>query len=408
MIKNENKIGYKKTELNRIPKDWDVSMMGEIGEFKNGINKDKDEFGYGYPFVNLMDIFGKSEIKNKDFALVNATKKELSEYCLLKGDVLFVRSSVKPVGVGLTSLILENIPDTTFSGFIIRFRETNNKIDFNYKKHCFFEEGFRRRLLKKSTISANTNINQVSLKKLYIPLPPLPEQKKIAKILSTWDDVIATTEKLIAAKEKLKKGLMQQLLTGKKRFKEFEGEEWKEMKLGKVCKFFDEQRKPIKQEDRAKMRGKIPYYGASGIIDYVNDYIFNEELILLGEDGENILSRNLPLIFQITGKSWVNNHAHVLRPNDDMDITYLTNYLESLDYKKYNTGTAQPKLTKNICKNIKVKKPCIGEQKKIASVLSACDKEIQTQKEKLNSLQNQKKGLMQQLLTGKVRVRYKV
>ena len=161
MIKNENKIGYKKTELNRIPKDWDVSMMGEIGEFKNGINKDKDEFGYGYPFVNLMDIFGKSEIKNKDFALVNATKKELSEYCLLQGDVLFVRSSVKPVGVGLTSLILENIPDTTFSGFIIRFRETNNKIDFNYKKHCFFEEGFRRRLLKKSTISANTNINQV-------------------------------------------------------------------------------------------------------------------------------------------------------------------------------------------------------------------------------------------------------
>ena len=89
--------------------------------------------------------------------------------------------------------------------------------------------------------------------------------------------------------------------------------DWEAKPVDQVVEFLDGKRIPLKQEDRDLMEGNIPYYGASGIIDYVNDYIFDDELILLGEDGENVVSRNLPLAFKIKGKSWVNNHAHVLR-----------------------------------------------------------------------------------------------
>ncbi len=119
--------------------------------------------------------------------------------------------------------------------------------------------------------------------------------------------------------------------------------------------------------DRAKMRGSIPYYGASGVVDHVNQYLFDEDLILLGEDGgENILSRVVPLAFKVSGKCWVNNHAHVLRPRSDFDIDFLTAYLESLDYSGLNTGTAQPKLNKQSCLSVQVAKPPLEEQRRIA------------------------------------------
>jgi type I restriction enzyme S subunit len=89
-------------------------------------------------------------------------------------------------------------------------------------------------------------------------------------------------------------------------------QDWSLRQLGDVVEFLDGRRRPVKDADRAKMRASIPYYGASGIVDYVNDYLFDEDLILLGEDGENILSRNCRLAFRISGKAWVNNHAHVL------------------------------------------------------------------------------------------------
>src|SRR5690606_37536378 len=113
-----------------------------------------------------------------------------------------------------------------------------------------------------------------------------------------------------------------------------------------------------------------PYYGASGIIDYVNDYLFDDELILLGEDGANILSRATPLAFMVEGKVWVNNHAHVLKTRDGYDRKFVTEYLESIKYDKYNTGTAQPKLNKEVCLSIPIVVPPLSEQKRIAEVLS--------------------------------------
>lgn len=111
-----------------IPKHWKLKSLNDLGDFKNGINKDKNQFGYGSPFVNLMDIFGFKDLFPKTFELVNVSESELRAFNLKKGDVLFVRSSVKPSGVGLTTLVQEDLPKTVYSGFIIRFRPNGNEM----------------------------------------------------------------------------------------------------------------------------------------------------------------------------------------------------------------------------------------------------------------------------------------
>ena len=148
---------------------------------------------------------------------------------------------------------------------------------------------------------------------------------------------------------------------------------WTVQDLSTVAEFLDSKRRPIKESDRARIRGEVPYYGATGIVGHVIEHIFNEELILLGEDGENILSRKSRQAFIISGKSWVNNHAHVLRPRIGANINYLCEFLESLDYTDFNTGTAQPKLNKQVCSTIQILLPPIEEQRATASALSDMD-----------------------------------
>jgi type I restriction enzyme S subunit len=181
-------------------------------------------------------------------------------------------------------------------------------------------------------------------------------------------------------------------------------DEWHVSPLGGVVMFLDGLRRPVKDTDRAKMRGNIPYYGASGVVDYVNSHIFDEDLILLGEDGENIVSRNTRLAFRISGKSWVNNHAHVLRPNPGMHIGYLVEYLESLNYERFNTGTAQPKLNRQTCDLIPIACPPEREQQAIAQVLSDIDDLIQSLERLIAKKRDLKQAAMQQLLTGQTRL----
>lgn len=179
-------------------------------------------------------------------------------------------------------------------------------------------------------------------------------------------------------------------------------DDWRENRLSEVAEFLDDRRIPIKESER--IQGAYPYYGASGVIDHVAGYIFDGEHILLGEDGANIIERSTPLAFRVSGKCWINNHAHVLSPKDGYHIDYLTNYLESLSYVKYNSGTAQPKLNQDTCQKIPVVCGSYTEQERIADILSAQDTIIELKEKQLTEKQRQKKYLMQQLLTGKKRL----
>ena len=130
-------------------------------------------------------------------------------------------------------------------------------------------------------------------------------------------------------------------------------------------------RKPLKESEREK--GIYPYYGASGIVDYVSDYIFDEELVLLSEDGANITDRNYPVCFLASGKYWVNNHAHVLKVNAENENNFICNSLERMDFTQYNSGMAMPKLNKDVCHNIPFFCPIYEEQKQIGDFFRNLD-----------------------------------
>jgi type I restriction enzyme S subunit len=414
MTETKNTKAFLNTE---IPSDWDVKELGVIGELKNGINKEKEDFGFGFPMVNLMDVFGINKVYKNNFqlGLVNATERDIKEYSLKKGDVLFIRSSVKPEGVGLTTVICDDLENTTYSGFIIRFRD-NGCLDLEYKAHCFFEEGFRRRLLNKSTISANTNINQGALNSLKLPIPPLSEQKAIAQVLSTADAAIHTTEKIIAQKVLRKKWLMQQLLTGKKRLKGFENTKWKIQPLENFIK-------PIVRE---VSKPSTPYLGIGLRSHGKGTFLKHDEQPEKNSMDNFYVVRPNDLIVNITF-AWEQAIA-IVRPEDDGALashrfpTYT--FIEDKGHPDFfRFYILQPRMkfmlemispggagrnrvmSKSDFIKLEFLFPEYKEQTAIAQVLQSADKEISLLKAKAEKLREQKKGLMQVLLTGKVRLK---
>ena len=203
-------IRFKQDDGTAFP-DWQEKSLGELGEFKNGFNADKQSFGSGIEFVNLMDIFGKNEITKTFFERVQIPQKQLEQYKIKKGDVLFVRSSVKRSGVGQSCLVNDDFEDTVYSGFIIRFREKYNDLIHFYKKYCFSSLEFRENILSVATSSANTNINQESLVNILLCYPCKEEQQKIADCLTALDKKIEAVAKQIHHTEQFKKGLLQKM-----------------------------------------------------------------------------------------------------------------------------------------------------------------------------------------------------
>jgi len=141
--------------------------------------------------------------------------------------------------------------------------------------------------------------------------------------------------------------------------------------LGEVAENLDSKRKPITSGLRDA--GDIPYYGASGIVDYVKDYIFDGDFLLVSEDGANLLARSAPIAFSVSGKSWVNNHAHVLKFETYAERRYVEYYLNSIDLTPYISGAAQPKLNQKNLNSIKIPSPSPDEKARIVRILDKFD-----------------------------------
>ena len=163
---------------------------------------------------------------------------------------------------------------------------------------------------------------------------------------------------------------------------------WPRTSLGEVIDFFDSKRVPLSGLDRSKRQGAFPYYGASGIIDWIDDYIFDGRYLLVAEDGENLNSRKLPVAFFANGKFWVNNHAHIVRGKSGvLDDVFLQQWFAFADIGGYITGSAQPKLSQSNMKRIEIPLPPFKTQKKIAAVLSGYDDLIENNNRRIKLLE---------------------
>lgn len=201
-----------------------------------------------------------------------------------------------------------------------------------------------------------------------IPIPPPHIQKEIIRILDTFTEL--TT--------KLTTELTTELTNRKKQYNHYRDQllsfedgkaEWKT--LGELAENLDYMRKPITSGLRES--GTFPYYGASGIVDYVKDYIYDGDFLLVSEDGANLLARSTPIAFSISGKNWVNNHAHVLRFESYAERRYIEYYLNSIDLTPYISGAAQPKLNQTNLNSIRIPNPPLEDKVQIVAILDKLD-----------------------------------
>ena len=403
--------GYKKTEVGVIPEEWQARPLGALGSFKNGINKAAIDFGHGSPFINLMDVFGvpKAAETTDGLGLVNSTLAEQKTYELRGGDVLFVRSSVKPEGVGLTTLIPTDLPTTVFSGFLLRFRDQGDLVK-EFKEHCFLSAGFRRRLIASSTVSANTNVNQSALKLLPIGFPPNhDEQRAIAEALSDVDGLLGGLERLIAKKRDLKQAAMQQLLTSQTRLPGFTSE-WEEFEFGEVSTIrnvkvaassmpagtVSVELESIEQ-DSGRLRNVSEAAGIS------SKYKFEKGDVLFGR-----LRAYLRKYWLAAFDGICSTEIWPLTPRDGrLCAPFLHLIVQTSDFVNaagVSYGTHMPRSDWAVLKCFPVRLPPAPEQFAIAAAIADMDAELAALEARRDKTRTLKQAMMQELLTGRTRL----
>ena len=394
--------------MKKLPEGWEYPKIEDIFTILkgNGLSKNKIVKNGKNKCILYGELYTKySEVIHEIFSRTNEDNGVKSK----KGDIL-IPASTTTTGKDLANAVALNEDNVLLGGDINIFRMKKNNIDNIFMAH-YLTHIKKREIASLTQGSTIIHLYGKNMKHLHIHVPPLEEQKKIAEILSSVDQKIAFVDNQIEETEVLKKGLMQKLLTegiGHSEFKDSEigriPVEWEITTINSSCKNFDGKRVPIKSEDRKEMKGEYPYYGAQGIIDYVNNYIFEGLYLLVAEDGENVRGQKYNIAFVVEGKFWVNNHAHILQPNPELNINFIANILNHIDITKYVTGTGQPKLNKAQLQSIKIPLPPLEEQKQIAEILSIADEKLDNLKAKKKSFEELKKGLMQKLLTGEVRI----
>lgn len=218
--------------------DWEQRKLGELGSLKNGMNFSKKAMGIGFPFVNLQNIFGNNVIDVSNLGKAMASDSQLKDYNLLNGDVLFVRSSVKLEGVGEAALVPQTLDNTTYSGFIIRFRDEYG-LDNNFKRFVFGIESVRNQIMSQATNSANKNISQSVLENLELAIPSKSEQQKIGAYFSNLDHLITLHQRKYDKLVMSKKSMLEKMFPKNGQTKpeiRFSGfiDDWEQRKLGEL------------------------------------------------------------------------------------------------------------------------------------------------------------------------------
>lgn len=233
-------------------------------------------------------------------------------------------------------------------------------------------------------------LTQSDMRKMEIPLRTMVEQKNIVCRLNKLTELISLRKEQLAKLDELVKA----------RFVEMFGDPvsnpmgWKRVRFDSISENLDSKRVPVTESDRKD--GVYPYYGASGIVDWINDYIFDEDILLVSEDGANLLMRSTPIAFSVSGKSWVNNHAHVVRFHDFATQKFIEVYFSLIDISEYITGTAQPKLNQAKLNTMLFCWPPLSLQKQFAAFVERVDQQKQTVQQSLEKLELMKKALMQE------------
>jgi len=382
-----------------VPKGWSSWILSDIcrKQISYGIVQTGDNLPNGIPCLRVVDLT-RDVMRLEDMIKTSEETNKAYRKTILEKDeiVMALRGEI-----GLARLIDDNLVGANITRGLARISPETKVVLPEFLLWELRSPQFRADLIRRVGGSALQEISLTELRKVRTLLPPLLEQKKIAQILSTWDKAISVTEKLLANSQRQKKALMQQLLTGNKRLLDENGVrfngKWEKKLLSDVADVY--QPKTISQSMMSY--SGYPVYGANGVIGFYQEFNHETEQIAVTCRGSTC-----GIVNWTQAKSWITGNAMVINTDNYSYVSkkFLFYTLNGSDLKYLISGSGQPQITGNIKTHI-INLPCIEEQQKIATVLSAADAEIYTLEKKLACLRDEKKALMQQLLTGKRRVK---
>jgi len=342
-----------------LPDGWALTTLENVATWGSGGTPSRSEPSYyegDIPWVKTGDLGPRVLYKASEFISELAVQNSSAKF-FPKGSVAIAMYGAT---IGKTSIlgidattnqacgVGNPIEDITFSEFLYYF--------LNNEKENFIAKGKG---------GAQPNISQALIKEHPIPLPPLAEQKVIADKLDTLLAKVDNTRARLERIPEILKSFRQSVLAAAVSGKLIGKIPNRDLDLSECVQILNGARKPVSAEVRKHIQGSFPYYGATGIVDYLNDYTHEGRNLLVGEDGANLLSKAKDLAFIVSGRIWVNNHAHVLKEKDGFSLDFLKISINCLDLSPWVTGTAQPKLTKQSLSKLPVPRFSYDEQTEI-------------------------------------------
>ncbi|MEG0342977.1 MAG: restriction endonuclease subunit S [Acinetobacter sp.] len=376
-------------------------VLKKIGEIASKVGSGSTPRGGAEAYTDEGIIFIRSQNVNNDQLLLDdvvfipeTTHKKMSGSKVFANDILL---NITGASIGRSCVVPSVFSEGNVNQHVCIIRTPND--DPIFVQSFLSSENGQNHIQSKQVGGGREGLNFQAIRSIDLAIPSKSEQTKIASFLSVVDEKISQLTQEHELLSQYKQGMMQKLFSQQLRFKVDDGSEfgeWEEQTLGKIVNFHNGKRIPLSETERQNRQGTYRYFGASGVIDYVDGYLFDGQYILIGEDGANILTRSTALAFVVQGQFWVNNHAHIFQSKSGNNF-FLAAYLESLNYEKFNSGTAQPKLNLENLKKVPVLYPCLEEQTKIANFLSAIDQKIEVVAQQIEQAKQWKKGLLQQM-----------
>ena len=398
-------------------KPWPTIKIGDVFDFKKGLSKGKEYFGQGTPFISYVEVYKLNGLTAADIkGRVRLAEDEIRKLAVKKNDVFFTRTSETPEEVGYSAVLLEDVPNCVFNGFVLRARPRNNWLDPEYCKYCFSTKRVREEISKRCKYTTRAGITGRALSEIEIPLPPIEEQRAIANTLTSMENYIDKLFQMIEKKKAIRDGALEDLVSGKTRLNGF-NEEWETTTVGN-CVSILQGGTPSTTNPRY-WDGNIVWVTPGEITKLSGMYISSSERMITEAGLENSSATMLPEgTILLCTRATIGDLAIATKPmttnqgfkNLICKIGYHNVFMAYLLKTMKNTmlslaiGTTFLEISKKNLAAIQIRVPVFEEQKAIADALTAMDEEIQALKTEREKMIQIREGAMDDLLTGRVRL----
>ena len=353
---------------------WTIGKFSDIFDLQMGKTPSRDNpsyWGGANTWVSIADMNRGKYIYDTKEHITNSAVSESGIHCVSKDTVIM---SFK-LSIGKVAIATKDL----YTNEAIMSFNTKQGYDILPDYIYYYLKGYRWQGMNKAVMGMT--LNKKAISNNTFSFPNIPQQQHIVEELDLLSSIIEKKKTQLRELDNLAQSLFYEMfgdpITNEKG--------WKVKKLKDCCKNYDSQRKPITAKDRIK--GSIPYYGASGVVDYVRDFIFDGDFLLVSEDGANLVLRSTPIAFCIKGKTWVNNHAHVLKFDTLFQQKYIEFSINLRDISMMVTGCAQPKLTQAALNNMIILYPPLSLQQQFASKIEAIEHQKELIKQSIKEVE---------------------